>query len=249
MNSFFSSEKAVLTAMVQARTPERIKYLMDKCRNEGAEAFGIQFEQLMPEFRNENVYRELFNYAEELPVYFTNYRHKINTGRNDDTLAEELVLFAKCGGALADVMGDYFDRTEGEMTSDVLAINKQIALIERLHEHGAKVLMSSHILKFTSAERVLEIAMEHQRRGADISKIVTGAENMTEQLENLRITNLLKEQLGIPFLFLSSGENRISRRLGGALGNCMTLCVHEYDDLATPSQPLLRDMVNLRMLI
>ena len=109
--------------------------------------------------------------------------------------------------------------------------------------------MSSHVLKFTPAERVLEIALEHERRGADIAKIVTGAENMAQQIENLRILNLLKENLRIPFLFLTGGESYLSRRLGGTLGNCMSLCVHEYDALATPSQPLLRDMNAIRTLI
>ena len=60
-------------------------------------------------------------------------------------------------------------------------------LIDDLHERGAEVLMSSHILKYTPAERVLEIALEHQRRGADICKIVTGAETMEQQIENLKI--------------------------------------------------------------
>ena len=106
--------------------------------------------------------------------------------------------------------------------------------------------MSSHVLKFTHAERVLEIAREHQRRGADICKIVTGASTMEEQIENLRIVRLLKAELKIPFLFLAGGESRILRRIGGALGRCMSLCVYEYDELATKLQPLLRDMKLLR---
>jgi 3-dehydroquinate dehydratase len=110
--------------------------------------------------------------------------------------------------------------------------------------------MSSHVLKFTDEKRVLEIAMEHKRRGADISKIVVSASNMKEQIENLRITAVLKEKMDIPFLFLSGGEcRRISRRLGGALGNCMTLTVHEYDEFATSAQPLLSDMKIIRELI
>ena len=111
------------------------------------------------------------------------------------------------------------------------------------------MLMSSHILKFTPAERVLEIALEHQRRGADICKIVTGAETTAQQIENLRIINLLKENLKIPFLFLSGGECRVLRRIGGALGCCMYLCVHEYDEYATKSQPLLRDVKSIRDII
>jgi hypothetical protein len=72
---------------------------------------------------------------------------------------------------------------------------------------------------------------------------------MAEQIENLRIINLLKENLSIPFLFLAGGECKIMRRIGGELGNCMSLCVHEYDELATPAQPLLSDMKIIRELI
>ena len=106
--------------------------------------------------------------------------------------------------------------------------------------------MSSHIMKFTPAERVLEIALEQQRRGADICKIVVGAESMEQQIENLRIATLLKKKLSIPFLFLSGGETRILRRFGGELGCCMYLCVYEHDDLATPAQPLLRCVKEIR---
>ena len=60
------------------------------------------------------------------------------------------------------------------------------------------------------------------------------------------IINLLKENLKIPFLYLSGGNSRITRRIGGALGCCMYLCVHEYDELATTSQPLLRDVKIIR---
>jgi 3-dehydroquinate dehydratase len=143
-------------------------------------------------------------------------------------------------------MGDYFDACEGELTMNEEAIKKQMTLIDELHKRGAEVLMSSHVLKFTPAERVLEIALEHQRRGADICKIVTRADTMAQQIENLRIIDLLRQNLKIPFLFLCGGECRILRRIGGNIGNCMTLCVHEYDELATKSQPLLSDMKKLR---
>ncbi|MBR6793103.1 MAG: hypothetical protein IKM48_01950 [Clostridia bacterium] len=52
---------------------------------------------------------------------------------------------------------------------------------------------------------------------------------MEEQIENLRITDLLKRELGAPFLFLS-GET------------CMALCVYEHDSLSTKPQPLLHTM-------
>ena len=79
--------------------------------------------------------------------------------------------------------------------TNLLIIQKQIKLINTIHQKGAEVLMSSHISKYTPAERVLEVALEQKRRGADIIKIVTRADNMQQQLENLRITDLLKRKL------------------------------------------------------
>ena len=245
--TFLTYERPLLTCMVQADNPDRIKELIDLSLPEGAEAFGMQFCQMKKEYRNKKSYRELFEYASPLPVYVTNYRnHLSNAGKSDDVLAAELVELAECGATLCDVMGDYFDHCEGELTINEEAVKKQMKLIDELHKSGAEVLMSSHVLKFTPAERVLEIALEHQRRGADICKIVTGAENTDQQIENLRIINLLKENLKIPFLFLSGGECHIMRRIGGLLGCCMYLCVREYDEYATKAQPLLHDIKIIR---
>ena len=244
--SFFDNEKATLTCMAQADNPERIKELMDKSAPEGAEAFGIQFEQMDAEYRNKETYKDLFEYAKDKPTYVTNYRYSKNEGKSDERLAEELLELADCGADLCDVMGDYFDKQPGEMTYDAAAVEKQKSLIDELHKKGAKVLMSTHILKFTPADEVLKIAVAHKKRGADIAKIVVGAENTEQQLENLKIINMLKEKLNLPFLFLSGGECKILRRIGGELGCCMYLCVYEYDKLATPLQPLLKDVKLIR---
>ena len=247
--TFLNHARPLLTSMVQADNPERIKELIDASVPEGAEAIGMQFCKLKAEYRNKDTYKDLFTYS-DLPVYVTNYRdHISNVGKSDDTLAAELLTFAECGATLCDVMGDIFDACVGELTMNEEAVGKQMKLIDELHARGAEVLMSSHVHKFTPAERVLEIALEHQRRGADICKIVTGAENAAQQIENLRIVNLLKENLKIPFLYLSGGESRIMRRIGGVFGCCMYLCVHEYDEYATKSQPLLRDVKIIRDLI
>ena len=82
--------------------------------------------------------------------------------------------------------------------------------------------------------------------GVDIIKIVTAADTMQKQLENLRITDLLKRELDAPFLFLSGGECSLHRRLGMKLGCCMALCVYEHDACSTPMQPLLSTMKTIR---
>lgn len=242
----FLQDKPLLTVMLQCQTPE---VAIGRIRNAnclGADAYGLQAESLLREYQAPEVYTKIIKEAAGRPVYVTNYRGAQNKGRTDEELAEGLLVLARSGATLCDVMGDYFCPHPQELTEDENAIKKQMQLIEQLHEVGAEVLMSSHVLKFTPAERVLEIAREQIRRGADIVKIVTGAENMEQQIENLRITDLLKKEIDKPFLFLSGGECSIHRRLGMKLGCCMGLCVYEHDHLSTKAQPLLHSLKTIR---
>ena len=99
-----SREKAKLILMAQAKTPERIKALVEKGKTGGAEAFGMQFEKLSPKYRNSEIYKDLFSYAGEKATYVTNYRHAENEGKTDIQLAAELVELARCGAAICGVM-------------------------------------------------------------------------------------------------------------------------------------------------
>jgi len=244
--SFLNQSKPMLTVMLQCETPE---VAIGRIRNAnclGADAYGLQAETLKPEYQNPATYKKIFSEGKDRPFYVTYYRNKNNCGKTDEELAEGLVTLAGSGAALCDVMGDMFCKHPEELTEDETATKKQMDLIDLLHQKGAEVLMSSHVLKYTPAERVLEIALAQKRRGADIIKIVTGADSMEQQIENLRITDLLKRELGAPFLFLSGGECSIHRRLGIKLGCCMSLCVYEHDALSTPAQPLLTTMKTVR---
>lgn len=247
--SFLGHDRPLITVMVQAETPERIMELIDRARPKGADAFGMQLCQLQPQFRTTDTYQKLFAYTGDQPVYVTNYRSAYNKGKSDDILAREMLEIASCGKVLCDVMGDLFDKCEGELTTDPTAVQKQIEYIKALHDTGAEVLMSSHVLKFTPPERVLEIALAHQARGADICKIVVSAETPDEEIENLKMIEMLKDRLDIPFLFLCGGQCYLLRRLGGELGCCMYLGVVEHDELATKSQPLLDHLYTIQNLL
>ena len=240
--SFLGNDLPILTTMLPYKTPDEVVDTIKKAIKNGAEAFGLQSESLYKEYYNEENLKRIFEATEGRPIYVTYYRMGENEGKSDDELAEGMLELADWGATLVDVMGDLFCRHSEELTDNPEAVKKQMDLIEELHKRGAEVIMSSHILKFTPAERVLEIALEQKRRGADIIKIVSGATTMAEQIENLRITDLLKRELGAPFLFLSSGECFILRRLGVKLGCCMCLCVNEKNELTTPGQPELNEI-------
>lgn len=244
--SFVHYDKPTLVLLFSPNSADNAIEIMEYGIEQGAEGFCVQTEALPIEDRNPQTYRRIFAAAGSRPIYVTNYRHHSNENASDEEIAESLLELAECGATVCDIMGDLYDRQPGEMTTDPIAVEKQLRLIDRLHKVGAEVLMSSHVLKFTPGERVLEIARQQRERGVDIVKIVTGAENMEQQLENLRITNLLKQELTVPFLFLSGGQCEIHRRIGPMLGCCMYLC--SLDDSAEPKpiQPMLRKTKQIR---
>lgn len=236
--SFLNYEKPLLTVMIkQTQNPENIIAEIKRALAVDAEAFGLQAEGLPRQYHTKENFERIFAAMEGKPLYITNYKLSQNIDLSYEEIEEELLAFADYGATCCDVMGDMYCKHPEELTDNEEAIAKQMKLIDKLHEKGAEVLMSSHVNKFTPAERVLEIALEQQRRGADISKIVTHADNMEQQIENLRITNLLREKLDIPFLYLSGGECLIHRKIGIKLGCCMCLCICDRDD--KNPQPLI----------
>ena len=245
--TFLQYEKPLLTTILQCRCPEVAKYRIAKALEEGAEAFGLQTESLLPEYWNEETIKELFAAMQGRPIYVTRYRPDKKSDAEDERLGQEILKLADWGATLCDVMGDLYCKHPDELTDDPVAIEKQMDLIRKLHEKGAEVLISSHFYRFAPPERVLEVGLEQQRRGADVVKIVVNANSDQELLECIRAIMLLKANLKVPFLFLAGGTHgAFIRRVGTNLGTCMYLCVYEHDDYSTKAQPLLTRVKTIR---
>ena len=213
--------------------------------------FRNKFEDDLPKFGESNMGMGIISDCESQPITITSHLGRyavVSVARIDnlEELAQELLKALGCGATLGDVSGSAFDSEcafgkglELSMKQD--AIDKQMRLIEQIHKMGKEAIMSSHVLKFTPAETVLEIALEQQRRGVDVVKIVTAASSDEEQMENLRITALLKKELSVPFVFLSGGTHaKIHRMIGPQLGCLMYLAVKEHDSGSVPTQPTIK---------
>ena len=245
--SFLNAPSPFITEMVQVSTAKQAEIKIRNAIADGATAIGFQMCYLEKGYRTEETLSAVFAAAENKPIYFTNYRSWLNVGMKDDELTDGLLFGLECGATMVDVMGDTFDPSPEELTTDEKAIAKQMKFIEQVHKKGGEVLMSSHIHQFRNAEQVLKIALEHQRRGADVSKIVTAANTQEEELKNLEICNLLKNELKIEFLFLSSGQyTYLHRTVGPALGACMWLCFREYDETTYPGPPTLSNVLKIK---
>lgn len=250
--TFLNQNRPLITGMILKDNPDSIRFAVKNSIFDGADCLGIQLEKLKKEYKTEENYKRIFSACSGHPIYITNYRGAENKGFTDEELADELVKALSLGATLGDVPASLFDAESGmgvglELSMKPDAIKKQMDLIERIHNLGKEVIMSSHVLKFTPAETVLEIAFEQQRRGADIVKIVTAANSDEEQIENLRITTLLKKELDVPFLFLSGGtHSKIHRMIGAQLGCVTYLAVREHDERAVPTQPTIKSAKAVR---
>lgn len=239
--------RPTITAMVQARTPERTIELIKKGLDGGADAFGIQLETLEKKYHNAEAISKMIIAGKGKPFYLTHYRYGSNEGMTDYEIAEVLVSLADFDNVIIDVMGDIFDQCEYQITYNEVAVEKQKTLIKKIQAKGAKVLMSSHTNCYLPADEVFKIAAAQQSRGVDISKVVTMANSETEQLNNFSTSALVAQKMSIPTLFLCAGTDiyRHRRMAPFISNNSMYLCVVEYDDLATPAQPLLSQVKKL----
>lgn len=239
--SFLGHDHALLTAMVQEPDPESCISQIRNSAADGAEAYGIQLCELKREYKTDENLRHIFSRCGNKPIYITNYRQRQNEGMTDDELLEGLLQGLRCGADLLDVMGDIYEPDPLQLSRSEAAIEKQKSAINRIHDLGGEVLMSSHTWRYLPPEQVMEIAYAHQQRGADITKVVTCANTEDELMSNFEAMRMMRRELKIPFLFLSNGAHcKLQRIIGPYFGSCMVLCMHEYANHNSREQPILR---------
>ncbi|MBO5271161.1 MAG: type I 3-dehydroquinate dehydratase, partial [Clostridia bacterium] len=227
--TFLGHDRPLLCAMVQDSTPDEMICTILDSLYDGADAFGIQLCNLKAEYRTEETLRKIFSYCEGRPIYITSYRGGQSKGLSDDECMELLLLGLSAGATLCDVMGDTFHPEKDQLTFDPEAVEKQKALIAKIHEMGGEVLISTHTSRFFTEEEVVSYAKAQMERGADVVKIVSKANTEDEQMEALQTIHRLKKECDRPFLFLVGGKyTRLIRQIGPALGVCMYLCVQRY---------------------
>lgn len=182
---------------------------------------------------------------------------------NGDSITEEarvdaLLRAVEAGAAGIDIQGYTFDPpskhgfcgedmysfTKGnpkEVVTDAQVIEKQCALIERVHAMGAEVLLSCHPGIPMKTEQVVELALFLEKRRPDIIKIVTRASDEEDLIESLRAMLLLKKEVRTPVTYHAGGRaGRLSRILNPVLGGHMAFCVDRFHADSTMEQLDLR---------
>ena len=233
---------------------------------EGADAFDLHIHWLPAEQRDEKKLRRIFSSTKK-PCLALFYREgtPFNTpAASEETRIAGLMRALECGAAGVDIQADYFDKDpkaglEGsdlpfakkipnEVTLNPEAIGKQRELIRSIHNMGKEVLLSSHVGVELSRDEIISLALEMEKRGPDIIKIVTPCadEDYDRAIELLSAINELKKRLHTPFVCLGTGTaGRLTRITGAMLGNCLVFANLKYESNSTPTQPLIRSAVTI----
>lgn len=225
MKTFLAGDRPIITGMLKSTNKKDILDEIRRITEDGAEAYGFQIDILEDEWKQPHHLKEIFDAMYDKPIYCTNYMRG-NTTKNIswNTLRDQLLTAVDLGATLIDIPADMFDSSDMELSMNKQAIEEQMRLIDEIHRRGGEVLMSSHVLRYIPKETVLMIAEQHKARGADISKIVTEANNIAELNHNFEIQPLLESRLGIKHLFLCNGTHcRKHRLLAPLLGSCLFL--------------------------
>ncbi|MBP5209605.1 MAG: type I 3-dehydroquinate dehydratase [Clostridia bacterium] len=252
MKSFLHSDRPIVTTILAAAnewdTPAEIARAVEK----GTDAFLLSIETMKREQRTPRVFSALLAAMGDKPCCVTCYRRGDVEDETEERRCELLLSALDCGAVMADVRADLFDPRDGEFSTDEAAVEKQTAFVRLIHEKGKEAVMSSHtffggVCRFVPKEEVLRIAAEQQKRGADIAKIVTGADTEEELLECFEAQLLCKKQIDIPVLLLCVGRRAMRHRLAGGLIYEPIVFVKEADAEPpyTATQPPLAVMVGL----
>lgn len=248
MSFLFDSQKPMLVAMVQEATVAGAIDVIMNAHYDGAEAFGIQLEDLELKYRNLTDLKKIFAACMGKPIYITSYRVRNSAGLSDEECLELLLLGAEAGADLCDIMGDTFDHQPHELTFDAQAVERQKEYIDRIHAMGKQVLISTHTHAYLDAETISRYAAAQKERGADVVKIVNFAGDRQQLRDNMDMVFRLQRELeGMPFLFLANGAcSRPLRQTGPLFGVCMYLCVVQHKPGYSKEQPVLRSMKQIR---
>ncbi len=236
-----SSRKPLLTCVITDNTDRTCIATIRNAIYDGAEAFLMDFTKLEDKYRNIDSLRKIIDYCEDKPLIMMCYRRDFRPDMTDERIAESLLMSVEAGASMVDIMGDLYHPSPLQLTEDEEAIRKQKELVEKVHQLGGEVLMSSHTWVPMTSEHTLAHARALASRGADMIKIACTATNDAEMRETFNATMTLKEQLEVPFLHVCMGQyGKLHRVIAPTMGSSMALCVQRYNGIGMFDQVLLR---------
>lgn len=241
--SFLALPRPIVTCILHENTVAENIATIRNGEYKGASSFAIYIDGFSKEELTDESFRKIVD-CTPCPIMFLRYR--TGDSMTDQDRVDLLTRAVTCGAAAVDFTGDTFDPSPREFTTNPKAIEQQMRAIDRVHELGGEVVMSSHMAEPRTCEQVVEHLKSFEARGVDFAKIVTTADTEEEFLEAMKTHMTLRREMKIPFIFLCNGKfAQITRYFGPALGNGLTFAVERYTPTFTTAQPILENMLKV----
>lgn len=233
-------KKPMLTCVISDETPDACIATVRNAIYDGADAFMLDMCKLALEYHNEADLSRIFDYCGDRPVIVMHYRSPLRQHLTDQDLVDSLLMAIRAGASMCDIMGDMFNRSPLELSTDPESFEKQCRVVEQVHALGGEVLMSSHTWVPMTVEHITAHAKALQARGADMIKIAQIATNEEEAMEAFRSTARLKHELDVPYLHVCMGQyGKAHRQISPIFGSSMALCIQQYTERSHKDQALL----------
>ena len=116
-------------------------------------------------------------------------------------------------------------------------------IIKLAHDHGIKVIMSSHDFKQTPTDCEIYYRLHRMADlGADVAKIAVMPQNPADVLTLLSATHQANEKLDLPLITMAMGDlGKVTRIAGAVFGSALT-----FGTVGTASAPGQLSIADLR---
>jgi len=264
MKSFVNAPSPVLASVVRERTVKECIGAIKNSEYGGAGAIDLHLSCLDREYKNVESIKEILN-ACRLPVLVLNYNHNYDYSSYDCDEEERIRLLeigAEAGASAIDMQAYSFNiktktsfqaelatdsmlfaaKKPNEVALDKETVDKQLALIDKMHKNGTEVLLSCHTGVYLNCEEAVSLCRLLEKRNPDIIKLVMPCNTDEELAEQFKTMITLKKEItGCKIHFHCSGKKgKVTRIVNPMLGAHLAFCIERYGINASPEQLELR---------
>ena len=260
-----SGSPIIIGVLKESSVPATLKTVKN-CEAEGACAFDLHVSLLEGKDREPDRLERIFSQAKSpiLAVHYNNVPQGVKKNSSEERM-EELVRAVEVGASGIDMQGYTFCQSplatlEGkdekkypfitarpkEVTLDDAVITRQRQVIDKVHDLGGEVLMSTHTGVYLNTEQIVSLALEIEKRDVDIIKLVTPVNTKEEVAEALQsIIELKKNIKRAKVHFHCSGRlGRITRYIAPYFGASIVFATDYYNERADKEQLLIKKFVD-----
>lgn len=261
--SFASPASPLVIGVIRERTVRDAIAKIKSATLHGATAIDLHLSCLNPEFKNTESIRKIVDQC-DLPILALNYSQDYEYNEFEEPEEDRIALLlqaVEAGVAAIDMQAYSYDRyskknfreeykdcglpfiKEGihEIVCDPVILEKQKALVNKVHEMGAEVLISCHPMVVLNREEVLALAESLDARDPDIIKIVTRAETEDDMLESVASMIELRRHFKKPVHVHAAGKaGQLSRVVNPLLGGHLLFCNDGFTASSNFAQPDLQ---------